>query len=146
MVTGEMTRAEMMASLGLKDEKHFREHYQQAAIALGLIEMTIPDKPTSRLRIREERGSGIDKVVSQIELFQLPAPLFESPDGFTRAVLFAHKPHSATDKADRVRACYLHACLCYVTRNEMTRVLDGYLIGRVAGGTGESLTTSSTAT
>jgi len=24
------------------------------------------------------------------------------------------------DKADRVRACYLHACLCYVTRKEMT--------------------------
>ena len=56
----------------------------------------------------------------QVELFQLPAPLFESPEGFTRAVLFAHKPLSAMDKADRVRACYLHACLCYVTRQLMT--------------------------
>lgn len=73
-----------------------------------------------RFRICEERGSGIDKVVSQIELFQLPAPLFECPAGFTRAVLFAHKPLSAMDKADRVRACYLHACLCYVTRKDMT--------------------------
>lgn len=73
-----------------------------------------------RFRICEERGSGIDKVVSQVELFQLPAPLFESPDEFTRAVLFAHKPLSAMAKADRVRACYLHACLCYVTRKEMT--------------------------
>jgi len=73
-----------------------------------------------RFRICEERGSGIDKVVSQVELFQLPAPLFESPEGFTRAVLFAHKPLSAMGKADRVRACYLHACLCYVTRKEMT--------------------------
>ncbi|MFZ5491630.1 MAG: ATP-binding protein [Pseudomonadota bacterium] len=73
-----------------------------------------------RFRICEERGSGIDKVVFQVELFQLPAPLFESPVGFTRAVLFAHKPLSAMDKADRVRACYLHACLCYVTRKEMT--------------------------
>lgn len=73
-----------------------------------------------RFRICEERGSGIDKVVSQVELFQLPAPLFESPEGFTRAVLFAHKSLSAMDKADRVRACYLHACLCYVTRKEMT--------------------------
>ncbi len=62
-----------------------------------------------RFRICEERGSGIDKVVQQVELFQLPAPLFESPEGFTRAVLFAHKPLSAMDKADRVRACYLHA-------------------------------------
>jgi ATP-dependent DNA helicase RecG len=73
-----------------------------------------------RFRICEERGSGIDKVVFQVELFQLPAPLFESPEGFTRAVLFAHKPLSAMDKADRVRACYLHACLCFVTRKEMT--------------------------
>jgi ATP-dependent DNA helicase RecG len=39
-----------MKALGLKDEKHFREHYQQAAIALGVIEMTIPDKPNSRLQ------------------------------------------------------------------------------------------------
>lgn len=73
-----------------------------------------------RFRICEERGSGIDKVVSQVELFQLPAPLFETPDGFTRTVLFAHKPLTAMDKNDRVRACYLHACLCYVTRREMT--------------------------
>lgn len=73
-----------------------------------------------RFRICEERGSGIDKVVFQVELFQLPAPLFERPDGFTRAVLFSHKPLSAMSKADRVRACYLHACLRYVMRQEMT--------------------------
>jgi predicted HTH transcriptional regulator len=73
-----------------------------------------------RVRICEERGSGIDKVVSLIEVFQLPAPLFESPDGSTRAVLFAHKPLSAMDKVERVRACYLHACLRYVTRQPMT--------------------------
>ncbi len=73
-----------------------------------------------RFRICEERGSGIDKVVFQVELFQLPAPLFEKPEGFTRAVLFAHKPLTAMDKADRIHACYLHACLRYVTRQPMT--------------------------
>lgn len=73
-----------------------------------------------RFRICEERGSGIDKVISQVELYQLPAPLFEVPDGFTRVVLFAHKPLSEMDKADRARACYLHACLRYVTRKPMT--------------------------
>jgi ATP-dependent DNA helicase RecG len=73
-----------------------------------------------RFRICEERGSGIDKVVFQVELFQLPAPLFESLEGFTRTVLFAHKPLTEMDKADRVRACYLHACLRYVTRQQMT--------------------------
>ncbi|MBI6545144.1 MAG: transcriptional regulator, partial [Cyanobacteria bacterium NC_groundwater_1444_Ag_S-0.65um_54_12] len=73
-----------------------------------------------RFRICEERGSGIDKVVSQVELFQLPAPLFEVPQGFTRTVLFAHKPLTTMDKADRVRACYLHACLKWVMRDYLT--------------------------
>ena len=43
----EMNRTEIMNALGLNDEKHFREHYQQTAVAAGLIEMTIPDKPRS---------------------------------------------------------------------------------------------------
>jgi len=73
-----------------------------------------------RFRICEERGSGIDKVVLQVELFQLPAPLFETPEAFTRAVLFAHKPLAEMSSSDRVRACYLHACLRYVTRKPMT--------------------------
>lgn len=73
-----------------------------------------------RLGICEERGSGIDKVVAQVELYQLPAPLFEVPPGFTRVVLFAPRSLAGMDKADRVRACYLHACLKYVQRDYLT--------------------------
>ena len=73
-----------------------------------------------RIGICEERGSGVDKVVSLTEFYQLPAPIFESPEGCTRAVLFAYKPLNEMDRADRVRACYLHACLRYVERNPMT--------------------------
>jgi ATP-dependent DNA helicase RecG len=47
---GDMSRTELMSVLGLKDEKHFRKHYQQTAVALELIEMTLPDKPSSRLQ------------------------------------------------------------------------------------------------
>ena len=68
-----------------------------------------------RFNICEERGSGIDKVLQEVEVFQLPAPLFESPPGSTRVSLFAHKPLSDMSKSERIRACYLHACLCYVT-------------------------------
>ncbi len=50
LIVGEMTRKKILQKLGLKDEKHFRENYQQAAIAQGLIEMTLPDKPNSRLQ------------------------------------------------------------------------------------------------
>ena len=73
-----------------------------------------------RLSICEERGSGIDKVVFEVELNQLPAPLFEDPGDFTRATLFAHKNLSDMDRAERVHACYMHACLRYVERQPMT--------------------------
>lgn len=73
-----------------------------------------------RFGICEERGSGIDKVVSEIEHYQLPAPAFEGAEGTTRAVLFAHRPLSKMDREDRVRACYQHACLKYVNREPMT--------------------------
>ncbi len=48
ILKGEMKRSKIMEVLDLKDEKHFREKYQQAGIAAGVIEMTIPDKPQSR--------------------------------------------------------------------------------------------------
>ncbi|MBT8763079.1 transcriptional regulator, partial [Desulfohalobiaceae bacterium Ax17] len=73
-----------------------------------------------RFGICEERGSGIDKVVAEIELYQLPAPLFEVSGDFTRVVLFAHKSVSDMSREDRVRACYLHACLRYVMRDYLT--------------------------
>jgi Fic family protein len=50
IMKGEMTRKEIQKKLRLKDEKHFREAYQQPAVGAGLIEMTIPDKPNSRLQ------------------------------------------------------------------------------------------------
>ena len=73
-----------------------------------------------RIGVCEERGSGVDKVVFQTEFFQLPAPLFEVPGDNTRALLFAHKPLNQMEKPDRIRACYLHACLKYVNRENMT--------------------------
>ncbi len=57
VIQGEMSRMEIQNELGLIDEKHFREHYQQPAIAMGLIEMTVPDKPRSsrqKYRLTEE--------------------------------------------------------------------------------------------
>ena len=73
-----------------------------------------------RVGVCEERGSGVDKVVSQTEFYQLPAPLIETTGDSTRVVLFSHRPLTAMDRADRSRACYLHACLRYVERDMMT--------------------------
>jgi len=73
-----------------------------------------------RMGICEERGSGVDKVVFQTEIYQLPAPAFDVVGDSTRSTLFAPRPLTKMDKADRIRAVYLHACLRYVQREFMT--------------------------
>lgn len=73
-----------------------------------------------RLGICEEKGSGVDKVIKAAELFQLPAPDFRVGALRTTAVLFAHEDFSAMSKVDRVRACYQHCCLMYVTNQRMS--------------------------
>src|SRR5690606_26183142 len=45
-----------------------------------------------RVRICEERGSGFDKIVAQVEAFQLPAPDISVDDTHTRVWLFAARP------------------------------------------------------
>jgi Fic family protein len=47
---GEMSRDELQAALGLLDRKSFSERYLKPALNAGLIEMTIPEKPNSRLQ------------------------------------------------------------------------------------------------
>jgi predicted HTH transcriptional regulator len=73
-----------------------------------------------RIGVCEERGSGVDKVIVQTALYQLPAPLFEEKIEHTVAVLFSHKEFSELNKDERIRACYWHACLQYVNRQDMT--------------------------
>ncbi len=73
-----------------------------------------------RLGICEEKGSGIDKVIQAVEESQLPAPDFRVGERRTTAVLFAHRDIEEMDRNDRVRACYQHCCLRYVTNERMT--------------------------
>ncbi|MBI1822088.1 MAG: putative DNA binding domain-containing protein [Nitrospirae bacterium] len=73
-----------------------------------------------RMKICEERGSGIDKVISQVEIFQLPAPDFRATGDSTVAVLYGPREFSLMDKWERIRACYQHACLSYVSGKRMS--------------------------
>lgn len=45
-----LNRQELQNQLGLKDRKHFRERYLKPAIDAGIIEMTIPEKPNSKMQ------------------------------------------------------------------------------------------------
>jgi len=73
-----------------------------------------------RLNICEERGSGIDKVIFEVEAAHLPPPEFLHTDNHTKAVLFGPRKLSEMDRRDKVRACYQHACLLYVSNLKMT--------------------------
>jgi predicted HTH transcriptional regulator len=74
----------------------------------------------ARAGICEQRGSGVDKTVSQTELYQLPPPRWELHDGALRVVLSAHRAFKDMAKGERIRACYWHACLRYVAGEPMT--------------------------
>jgi ATP-dependent DNA helicase RecG len=50
VMTTETSRKALQAALGLKNSEHFRKTYLLPALERGLIEMTIPDKPNSRLQ------------------------------------------------------------------------------------------------
>ena len=50
VINEQMQRRAIQDALGLKHEDHFRRAYLLPALAAGLIEMTIPDKPQSSLQ------------------------------------------------------------------------------------------------
>lgn len=73
-----------------------------------------------RMGACEEKGSGIDKVVNAVEVFQLPAPDFTTTHNRTVAVVYGHRQFEAMTRADRIRACFQHAALKHVMRDHMT--------------------------
>jgi len=73
-----------------------------------------------RIKICEERGSGIDRAIYQCELHQLPAPDFQRGDLYTKVTMMAPQPIRRMTKEDKVRACYQHCCLQYLSGNKMT--------------------------
>ena len=65
--------------------------------------------------ICEERGSGYDKIILSTGQNKLLAPRIENQNNqFTKVVLFAALPFELTSKEDRIRTCYMQACLAYV--------------------------------
>lgn len=73
-----------------------------------------------RFGVCEEKGSGIDKVIVAAEAYQLPAPDFRVGETRTTAILFAHQDFADMSQSDRIRACYQHCCLLYVSNQRMS--------------------------
>ena len=65
--------------------------------------------------ICEERGSGYDKVIFSTSSNSMIAPKIENQDNsFTKVILYSKIPFDLTKKEDRIRTCYMKACLSYV--------------------------------
>jgi ATP-dependent DNA helicase RecG len=73
-----------------------------------------------RMGICEEKSSGIDKVVTTIEMYQLPAPAFTVRHQRTVVIIYASRPFDEMLRGARTRACYQHAALKYVMSEPMT--------------------------
>ncbi|MBE7381255.1 MAG: putative DNA binding domain-containing protein [Leptolyngbya sp. SIO1E4] len=73
-----------------------------------------------RFGICEEKGSGIDKVITAAEVFQLPAPDFRIGELRTTAILFAYQDFTDMGKLDKIRACYQHCVLMYLSNQRMS--------------------------
>lgn len=137
----ELALRELIANMLIHQDFHFTGTSPMIEIFEHRIEITNPgssliaverlmDKPPRsrneglaslmrRMGICEERGSGIDKVVAQTEIYQLPAPLFEMSEDYTKATLFAYRHFKDLDKDEKVRACYLHSVLKYLGQEPM---------------------------
>lgn len=72
-----------------------------------------------RMGICEEKGSGMDKIVTYIELYQLPPVRFQIDEKRTSATVFSYRKFADLEKYERVTACYQHACLKYVSNEKM---------------------------
>ncbi len=57
---GEMTRRDLQKELQLRSQENFRQKYLMPALTAGFLEMTIPDKPNSRLQKYRLTKKGMD--------------------------------------------------------------------------------------
>lgn len=73
-----------------------------------------------RMSICEERSSGVDRVITLAESYQLPAPDFRAAHHRTVATIYGQKPFEEMDREGRIRACYQHCALKYVLSERMT--------------------------
>lgn len=72
-----------------------------------------------RMGMCEEQGSGLDKVIALVEFFQLPPPLFRTDENSMQVVLYGPRTFADMTPDERVRACYFHAILKFLSGDKM---------------------------
>lgn len=114
------TRAEhidpLLAAAGWGVVEGSRIH-REYPVTLGRIEALA--SLMRRMDMCEEQGSGLDKVLEQVELFQLPPPLFRADGNSTQVALYAPRSFAGMTPEERMRACYFHAVLKFLSGDKM---------------------------
>ncbi len=72
-----------------------------------------------RMKMCEEQGSGLDKVIAVVEIFQLPPPLFREEEASMQVVLYGPRTFANMSVEERIRACYHHAILKFLSGDRM---------------------------
>ena len=62
----------------------------------------------------------MDKVIASVELFQLPPIDILVQENRTIVSMYVYKSLGQMDNKEKVQACYQHACLKYVSNENMT--------------------------
>ena len=73
-----------------------------------------------RYGICEERGTGFEKVIFQIELYGLPPVKFQEDENSFKTILFGPKKFSEMSQDERIEACYQHSVLKFLSNSSMT--------------------------
>lgn len=73
-----------------------------------------------RFNLCEELGTGWDKIVTETEAMQLPAPKMIRYNENTRVILYSSIPFAMIPKEERLRAIYQHASIKYLQNDAMT--------------------------
>jgi predicted HTH transcriptional regulator len=72
------------------------------------------------LGICEDRGSGIDRALTAIELYNLPPLKFEELPNIFKVTIYSPKKYQDMSPDERIRACYQHCVLKYLANEKMT--------------------------
>jgi ATP-dependent DNA helicase RecG len=75
-----------------------------------------------RMGICEEQGSGLDKVITSIEVYQLPPLKIQTEEGSTQAILYGPRSFADMNRSERVQACYQHSVLKCLGGDKMRNV------------------------
>lgn len=72
-----------------------------------------------RMNLCEEQGSGLDKVIINVEIFQLPPPKLQAAHNTMQVILYAPRSFADMTVDERARACYQHAVIKYLSGERM---------------------------